>query len=419
MPRFRIAPDASDSVNGWTTCSLADLSRVADAERDNSSGTTGLQRTFADLVSSEHLVILTGLGTSLEIVDSATKRQRFPTMQRLWGLVATKSGATFEKVRALIHYDQPSQTNIEELLSRCQMAVALGTDTSSFDLPAFIGDVETTISDECSYRPVESETATHEDFLRRVVRRSSRKPRPSIFTTNYDLCFEIAASRINLPLIDGFSFAQPRRFSPESFDYDIVSRGSYAKEPDYLRNLAKLYKLHGSVDWQRLPDGVEKREKPSSPLLIYPRYNKFETSYVQPFLEMMSRFQVSLRAESVGVVVVCFGFRDQHIAEPLLAAVKANASLRLVIVAPDLCGSDASALYAEKDLLGQASDNPYLAQLDRLIERGDNRLTFVNARFSEATPFIPLLAMQSESEQQETRIRDLERWVAARKRSEG
>jgi hypothetical protein len=345
-------------------------------------------------------------------------------MSKLWDLISAKAGTNFEPVRKAVNYadsatGQIDAKNIEVLLSRCQMASALGTAPAGVDLNAFIKIAEEIICEKCSYKPTADETKVHQDFLRRLVRRGPRKPRVNLFTTNYDRCFEVAASHIGLPIIDGFSFSNPSRFSPETFDYDIVTHSTYSKEPDYVPRLLRLFKLHGSVDWERTSDGILKRERAASPLLIYPRYGKYESSYAPPFLEMMSRFQAVLRRPSVGVIVVCFGFNDQHIAEPLIAAVKSNTSLRVVVIAPDLCGKDATVLYATSGLPGATKQNGNLSQLDQLIERGDARLTLVNGTLESVTPLIPLVAMQSEAEQQDARIRELEAWVSDRKRTGG
>lgn len=428
MARYRLLAEPTDTVDGWTNCTLSKPAKAEDADPCREAR-AALQHILAETVAADHLVVLTGLGTSLEIKEPDGKTLKFPTMPRLWELVEAQAGGTFKTVREAVNYvDTPApadpkapalRKNIEELLSRCQMAETLGNVKGGVDLAAFIKAAEGVISGKCSYKPNGDETKVHEDFLRRLVRRSPRKPRASLFTTNYDRCFETAASRIGLPLMDGFSFTVPQRFAADTFDFDIVTQSTYSKEPDYVPRLIRLFKLHGSVDWERTEGGIEKRENATNPLLIYPRYGKYEASYAPPFLEMMSRFQSILRNPSVGVLVVCFGFNDQHIAEPLLAAVRSNTSLRVVVVAPDLCGKDADRLYGTTGNAGAAKANQNLSQLDQLIERGDSRLTLVNAKLSEITQLIPLLPMQSEAEQQEARIRDLEMWVAAKKRGTG
>ena len=47
--------------------------------------------------------------------------------------------------------------------------------------------------------------------------------------------------------------------------------------------------------------------------MIYPKDSKYESSYEQPFFEMMARFQQSLRKENVMLVCIGFSFNDKHI----------------------------------------------------------------------------------------------------------
>jgi hypothetical protein len=48
--------------------------------------------------------------------------------------------------------------------------------------------------------------------------------RTQIFTTNYDLAFELAASRTGFAVIDGFSHVSPQRFDSGFFDVDLAVR---------------------------------------------------------------------------------------------------------------------------------------------------------------------------------------------------
>ena len=71
-----------------------------------------------------------------------------------------------------------------------------------------------------------------------------------------------------------------------------------------------------------------------NPLLIYPRATKYEMAFSQPYIEMMGAFQSSLRAPSTTMMVLGFGFNDKHLAEPILAAIKGNLSLNVIVVDP-------------------------------------------------------------------------------------
>ena len=149
-----------------------------------------------------------------------------------------------------------------------------------------------------------------------------------------------------------------------------------------------------------------------TPILIYPQDGKYAASYSPPFLEIMSRFQGLLRQRNVGVLAICCGFNDLHIAEPVLSAVKSNPSLRMIICAPDLCDKDAKILYDNDFAKGSLETNPTLQQLNQLISYGDTRLTFINGFFPDLVKLMPTLAALTDAEHHDSRIRKLEAEMA-------
>ncbi len=410
MARFRIDDAVTPSaVAGWSNINLGQDGDASARERELAG------RAFTDVLQCDHVLVLAGLGTSL-CIEKDTDSSLFPTMGRLWDLAEAAAGKDeFAKVRVAVGLGE--QRDIEDLLSRCQMHLTLRPSAAGDkpDIGAFVTKAEEIIRSECSHPLTAGATAVHEDFLRRLVQRHPRQSRTNLFTTNYDLCFETAAAAIGLPLIDGFTFTVPPRFQPDVFDYDIVTTSSYSKEPERVPRLIRLYKLHGSVDWV-LNDGViTKVAGAKQPLLVYPRAGKYAASYSPPFLEAMSRFQGLLRQRSLGVICVCSGLNDMHVAEPFLSAVKANPSLRAVICAPDLCGVDAKLLYKNADATGATERNGLLQQLSRLIDGGDARITLINAKFPEVVRLMPVVEAQTEVEQHARRIKRLEVEMASLK----
>lgn len=175
----------------------------------------------------------------------------------------------------------------------------------------------------------------HNQFLEKVTMRRKSHNRVKVFTTNYDTLFEQAAQEEGYIVIDGFSFDHPRTFNPFMFDYDFVRRenNKIIDEPDYIEKVIHLYKLHGSIDWEKW-DGnrIVKKNNPFNPLMIYPRKNKFEQSYEDPYFEMFSRFQVELRKRNTLLIAIGFSFADKHIQTIVENAVKNNPSLKILIV---------------------------------------------------------------------------------------
>jgi hypothetical protein len=366
---------------------------VTEGEDDKAKNAAKLRwdqfdKILTDLLLSENLIVLCGLGSTQCVVDG-TGNSLAPTMSALWSAAQERTGDQFEKIKAKVKYPAFGDgNNIETLLSHCQLSEALEPAKEVHD---FITTIEALIVEKCRFLTETVTLPVHEAFLRRVARRPIRQPRLKLFTTNYDLCFETAASHTRFVVVDGFSHTQPQEFDGTYFNYDFVRRERDREVPEYIPNVFHLYKLHGSVDWQLKEPQIVKTANPGQPLIIYPRYEKFESSYQQPFLEMMSRFQICLREPNTGVLVVGFGFNDRHISQPVLSAIGSNVGLKVIIVDPALEGST----------------NPAIQSCASLIHAGDSRLALVAARFEELVSSIPDLVATTEAEEHQSRLRAL------------
>ncbi|MDR0474595.1 MAG: SIR2 family protein [Treponema sp.] len=115
-----------------------------------------------------------------------------------------------------------------------------------------MNEAKKNIPDKCSDFMAIDNISAHEAFLHRPSRHRVRDQRLRKFTTNYDLCFECAATNIGCVAIYGFSFMVPRQYDPRYFDYDIIRRPRFGEENgNYLEGFFLLYKLHGSVNWEK------------------------------------------------------------------------------------------------------------------------------------------------------------------------
>jgi hypothetical protein len=212
-----------------------------------------------------------------------------------------------------------------------------------------------------------------------------------VFTTNYDLCFEHASGKQGLVVLDGFSFTQPRYFDPRFFLYDIVRRPTTGEEIGTpLEGVFHLYKLHGSVDWGRGSDDeieIIANPAPETACLIYPAKGKYQQSYVQPHLELLSQYFSALRQPNTCLIVVGFGFNDDHLSEPILAAVRTNPHLRLIVVNPI-----SEALTAKK------GENRYWETLFKLAKQAED-ICLINAGFGDFSEMIPDLKSLTPAQQ--------------------
>ncbi|MBJ6750979.1 SIR2 family protein [Geomonas anaerohicana] len=321
----------------------------------------------------QNLIILTGCGTS--------RSAGGPTMLDLWkAAIGTPPSEIAVQVAGTIKYDLATPApNIEDFLSRCDAYLQIEDDLA---VKGLVEHSKKEILEKCSSFLENKELDGHKTFLHRLSRRRVRDSRLKIFSTNYDLCFERAAGEIGLVVIDGFSFTQPRFFDPRFFCYDIVRRPRSSEDQgSYLEGVFLLYKLHGSVNWAHTPEGrvVEKQNpEPSEACLTYPAKGKYQQSFLQPNLEMVSQYFAALREPNTCLIVTGFGFNDDHLAEPILSAVRSNPHLRLII-----------ADYAAEDFInGKSGPSRYWKELADLSREGED-IWFINASFSDFTKLVP------------------------------
>jgi hypothetical protein len=314
-------------------------------------------------------------------------------MRTLWDYCVNSNPGTGNDVRTVsraaakvitdIGYDTVAENeNIEALLSRCEAYLQVKANA---DVTTFIRESKRVILEKCSefIDPADAtQLAAHCTFLHRLSRRRVRDSRLKLFTTNYDLCFETAAGRQGLVVLDGFSFTQPRQFDPRFFLYDIVRRPTTGDEVGTpLEGVFHIYKLHGSVNWSRKAENeieVEQKPTPDSACLIYPAKGKYQQSYVQPHLELVSQYFSVLREPNTCLIVIGFGFNDDHLSEPILAAVRTNPHLRLIIVNP--LAYDLAARPRQK--------NRYWETLFSLAKQGED-VWLINANFGDFADMIP------------------------------
>lgn len=338
-----------------------------------------------------NLIVLAGSGTSLG--DNI----RGPSMSDLWKDAMEINHA--DKIMETVKYNgNKYEENIEALLSQCQAHLQINEEDK--EVRNFLDACEKVILNRCSNFIDKNKLDSHGTFLHRLSRRRVREPRLKLFTTNYDLCFECAASMRGIIANNGFSFTNPRHFDPKFFDYDIVRRVvERSNQNDYLEGVFHLLKLHGSVDWIRLDDGRIKEKENSDkgePCMIYPAGGKYQQSYIQPHLEIFSRFTSSLRASNTCLLVIGFGFRDSHLSEPIISAVNTNPKFRLIIVNPNL----------EKKVESKNGADENWQYLGVLSERGED-VFLIDTSFEKFVETIPDLQALTPAQKLEKAVKGI------------
>ncbi|PMR75319.1 SIR2 family protein [Billgrantia endophytica] len=288
-----------------------------------------------------------------------------------------------------VNYSERKNPNIEHFLSQCDAFLLFREDEEVRD---FLIKVKGIILESCSafIGQQGSDISSYSGLLQKLARRRVRDPRLKVFTTNYDMCFETAGSDLGMMIVDGFSYTRHRRFDGRYFNYDVVRRENDNHE--FVEGVLQLFKLHGSVSWERSGNDIFECSLPSpeSAALIYPAKGKYQQAFIQPHLELLSRFFETLRTPNNCLLMSGFGFNDDHLSEPIVSAIKSNPSLKLIV-----------ADYKAKnhiDNLGKNGSSQYWVELSELSSSGYD-IHFVNSSFSDFVKYIPNLRALSPAEQ--------------------
>jgi hypothetical protein len=220
--------------------------------------TADIQRVLSSAVRAQNLVILTGLGTSLCVLKDGERAA--PTMGDLLSRIkkifdtsdivdGAAEGARWKSFVTLANVAEDTE-DLEQLMSRATTAADFLPKEDAAKVRVLLDIAEGIICDEVDFMDDSIAVPVHEAFLRRVARRSARRARTKIFTTNYDTCFETAATRSAFVVVDGFAFGSEAHFDSSQFSYDVVRRAAGEEKSDFIENLFHLYKIHGSIDWE-------------------------------------------------------------------------------------------------------------------------------------------------------------------------
>lgn len=200
----------------------------------------------------------------------------------------------------------------------------------------------------------------HLAFLAKLVARDSNLGRAHLFTLNYDTLFEQALETLGIQYFDGFTGRADARFDPSVYGLDVYWPGEVAE--GRVRRFDKflhLYKLHGSIHWQVRDDELRARHTdltpfeqiralaPAaraaeleagthhlSPIGILPTANKFAQTLTMPFAHIFRAFQIRLSVPQTFLLVLGYGFGDDHVTRVIETALM-NPSLIMLVVEPD------------------------------------------------------------------------------------
>ncbi|MGA2545662.1 MAG: SIR2 family protein [Rectinemataceae bacterium] len=157
---------------------------------------------------------------------------------------------------------------------------------------------------------------THQEFVRAVHRpqRPGKSPSSQIvdyLVLNYDTVLEDALALERVPFADGLDGGVTGWWNPQTFDRNDLA--------------ARVFKLHGSINWCEFPDDplprrvgarIQLADDKEQHILIWPASTKYRETQLDPYAQLAERARCVLRPSggSQCVLVVCgYRFSDAHI----------------------------------------------------------------------------------------------------------
>jgi hypothetical protein len=238
--------------------------------------------------------------------------------------------ATLTKVLELFH--APQETTIEHILSHVRLLLdviqkdALG-NISKADLQKLDRRICGIITEFVNIQiPIDQKSTSPYHRFASWIAAIRREHPVEIFTTNYDLLLEQALEEQRIPYFDGFVGSRHAFFDLASIEHDALPS-----------RWARLWKLHGSINWLKTDDGHIERCPPRVDVreqqMIYPSHLKYDQSRKFPYLAMQDRLKTFLapgrsrdpRERGPAVLVTCgYSFADQHLNELILQSLRGN-----------------------------------------------------------------------------------------------
>jgi len=209
--------------------------------------------------------------------------------------------------------DERKETNVEDMLSHIRaLRIVAGKEKarglSAADLDRMDSDICKIIHELADKALPGTGTPYHRAAL--WTDAVGREHPVEVFTTNYDLLLEQAFEDCRVPYFDGFAGSRRPFFDIRAMEEDKLP-------PRW----ARIWKLHGSINWYQDPArGVLRGATTETGLkrVIHPSHLKYEESRRMPYLAMMDRLRAFLKQPSSALVISGYSFRDEHINEVIV-----------------------------------------------------------------------------------------------------
>lgn len=310
---------------------VADVKKMGEPTHDPSEYIRQLQ----DLLTSDKkkIAFLFGAGTSLPHIRTITK-----LTQNIEEKLVESNDKYKDAIDEIKDQIGSEKYNIETLLSNLeQKKQIIGNDSlnglTADDISNMIKTIKelirkyVSIHERIEKNPDDLENLDHCRFAE-WIGRADRKFAVEIFTTNYDYLIEIGLESKNISYYDGFTGSYKPFFDSESVE-----------DLNFLRYTTKLWKIHGSLGWQfnkEYNKVLREEPKEEEDLLIYPSTLKYYDSKKQPYISYLDRLSNFLKQDDAILITNGYSFRDEHINERIMTALKSNNSAHVFALYYDI-----------------------------------------------------------------------------------
>ena len=328
---------------------------------DADDGARRFAESLGQLIQVNQLCVLVGSGASFHL---GSPRIRTIETAELEALCAAAGVPLDDSSGQLLGHLASGPTDLEGLLGQLTSAVGyaksfalarleIGGESFGVDVVrTLFGSVNVALASACNLpagdvaAPFDDDPwLAHREFFRRVLgSRRPDAPRVKVFTTNYDTVIEQALDSCGVRYFDGFVGGVTRTLDLSSYGNDLYSRSGGARSLVPLHDVVHLYKLHGSLTWRIVdkPGAVSalrivQASGPPNPgelAVIYPTPTKEVDVVGHPYADLLREFGMSLAAPECALLVIGYGFADEHINRLIYQALSFNSTLQILVADP-------------------------------------------------------------------------------------
>lgn len=317
-----------------------------------------MSEVFGRVIQVRNLAVLLGSGSCFYLGSPSIRSM---TRQEIQGLLDSCDVDLTAEASAVLDTLAPSNVDLEGVLERLTAAMGYaasfnvdtvqlaGTSASTVAVRDAYAALNLGLATACDLPVADAPTqalAPHVEFFRKLMSaRRTDLPRVRLFTTNYDLVIEKALDEAGIQFLDGFRGGVTRHLDLSSFEADLFSSDSTsAGSLMRVHEVVHVYKIHGSLNWRRgtaprplLSGGIVQSSQQATAddlAVIYPTPAKDTDVLGYPYSDLLRIFGTTLSAPETALVVVGYGFADDHINRLIGQALAHNPTLQLLVIDP-------------------------------------------------------------------------------------